>query len=368
MVAQATPSGEATAAPTPTVVESPKPAEEGVKFSHPAVWIRLNNMAHNSKDPEKVDKVSAGAEVDLLLSGQVHDKIQWQADFVATLGNYGGGIQGAASILDLIGKFELAKAFNVWFGRMLVPSDRANFAGPWFMAPWNYPGFYIAGAAPIGPYEGPFGRNDGVTAWGDFGNGKFKYYVGAFDLHQVDANPLVTARLNLALIGSEPGYYHSATYYGKDMLVLGVGAQFKKEGSVESVMAPMPGAMAPVPMTDDFQEINADVLYEKKLAMGTFDLEGCFYNFTGKYDPVKYDWFALVSYLTPKPVGPGYLQPLVRLQMAKERTMDLDWRLLDVQAGYAISQYAARLALVYQNSDIGGTKGNAIFLGIQLQK
>lgn len=34
-------------------------------------------------------------------------------------------------ILDAIGQIELHDAFNVWAGRMLPPSDRANLAGPY---------------------------------------------------------------------------------------------------------------------------------------------------------------------------------------------------------------------------------------------
>lgn len=342
-------------------------AHHGENFTHPALWMRFNNVVGNG---DKLNDIGLGAEVDLLTSGQVHEKIKWQANFVATLGNYGGGIAGNAAILDLIGKFEIDDAFNVWFGRMLVPSDRANFAGPWFMSPWNYPGFYVPGAPPIGPAQGPFGRNDGATAWGQFAGGMLKYYVSAFDLHDQKTSPLFSGRLNLALLNPEPGYYHSSTYYGgKDILAIGVGGQFKKDGSVQPVPMPMPGMMAPAAMMDDFQEFNADVLFEKNLGGGgTIDVEAAVYLFPGEYDPVKYHCFALVSYLTPNPIGWGHLQPLVRLQMAKERGTDKDWRLIDAQLGYAIDKYAARLALGFQNADIAGTKANSIFFGIQLQK
>ena len=100
------------------------------------------------------------------------------------------GRKSTASILDLIGKFELHDTFNVWFGRMLVPSDRSNFSGAWFMAPWSYPGFFVPGGGPIGPRQGAFGRNDGATVWGQFGGGLLKYYASVFDLTAPQTSPL----------------------------------------------------------------------------------------------------------------------------------------------------------------------------------
>jgi hypothetical protein len=321
------------------------------------IWLRFNNAVGNGK---KLNDVDVGGEVDALFAGSVHKYIKWQADFVATFGNYGGGIQGMASILDLIGKFEFDDAFNVWFGRMLVPSDRSNFSGPWFMAPWNYPGFYGPGA-PQGPAQGPFGRNDGATVWGQFNGGLFKYYLSAFDLHDKGTSPLYSGRLNLSLINPEPGYYHSSTYYGaKDILAIGVGGQFKKKGSVAPAMMPampMPGMMPVLPAAADMDDLGA----------GVIDVEAAFYKVQGKYDTVKWHSYALASYLISQRVGWGMFQPLVRVQMAKDQG-DKNWRLIDAQLGYVIDTYAARLALGFQNGDVGGVKSNAIFLGIQLQK
>lgn len=383
----ALPDMPAPAAPAATVEKS-APKEDFKKFDPPSVWMRLDNRLQGRKDKEKLNDIANGAEVDLLLSGQVHEYVKWQADFVATFGTYGSGsIDGKASILDLIGKFESpSNLVNVWFGRMLVPSDRANFAGPWFMSPWNYPGFFPAarmGGAPVGPRQGPFGRNDGATVWGQFLGGYVKYYAGAFDLHDLSTNPLISARLNFSLLNPEPYYYHSATYYGrKDIVALGLGLQYKKGGSVEPAPAAMPAAMdmpatpaAPfVPMTEDYSELSADLLVEKTLGhAGTGTLEGCFYKFNGKYEPVDNDFFVLGSWLLPWKVGVGKFQPLVRYQQAKATTIDGspengDWRLVDAQVGYVVDTYAMRVSLGYQNADIAGAKGNAVQLGIQIQK
>jgi hypothetical protein len=353
--------------PPPVVDESSKPLSV-------SMWGRVGTVASNG---DKFDDLSQTAEVDALFAGKIHPNVSWQADFVGT---YGGGEQsGKAAVLDLIAKLEPDEAFNVWFGRMLVPSDRSNFAGPWFMAPWNYPGL-------SGPREGDFGRNDGVTAWGQFSGGLFKYYAGAFNLHNQGQSPLYSARLNLSLINPEPGFYHSATYYGQDRLAIGVGFQYQKDGATPAgtpAMGTMP-AVGPA-ATFDYTFINADVLYEKVLGGGVLDVEGAFFkpivkdckDVAGVTGPVcpsdggglfpKQGFFGLASFLIPAKVGIGKLQPLFRFQGSSPKTGDMN-TVIDAQVGYVIKDYAARLALGYQGQKIGGVKTNGIFLGLQVQK
>jgi len=43
-------------------------------------------------------------------------------------------------LLDGIAQFEPMPEFNVWIGRMLPPSDRANLYGPYYAVPWSFPG------------------------------------------------------------------------------------------------------------------------------------------------------------------------------------------------------------------------------------
>jgi hypothetical protein len=337
----------------------------------PAIWFRLDNRVQ-AKDPMKSKKLNGfvmGSEVDVLFSGEVHKYVAWQADFVATFGNQsdsGKEMTGSAGILDLIGKFQLHDSFNIWIGRMLVPSDRSNFSGPWFMSAWNYPGFFVPGAAPFGPKQGPNGRNDGATIWGQFLGGYIKYYASAFDLHDVAAKALYSGRLNFTLLNPEPGFYHSSTYYGaKDIIALGLSGQFKKDASAVPAMMP-PDPMAPPPV--NYSMISADLLAEKKFGdagVGTF--EGCFYNYTGKYDPLKNQFYVLGSYLIPTEIGIGRFQPLVRLQQAKTRDSKT-WRLVDAAVSYVVDEYAMRIALNYQNSNLGGFKTNSVTLGVQIQK
>jgi hypothetical protein len=319
------------------------------------VWGRVQNNIHNYSDPKKLNRFSQAAELDILMSAQIVQYIGITANVVAMYGPTGpgkGDITGSVGIMDLIAKLEPDDALHLWVGRMLVATDRSNFSGPWFMAPWNYPGFYVPFAPPVGPREGPSGRNDGATLWGQANGGMLKYYLGAYDLFK-DGNPLISGRINLALINPEPGYYSSSTYYGtKDILALAIGAQYQK------------GTAA----TYNYGMINADLLFEKNTGSGTIDLEGAFYKYTADKDPNDWSYLALASYLTPNKIGLGQLQPLVRLQQNKLNNGGPTWTLVDAQIGYVISEYAARIAVGYQYSNVLDQKGNNIFMGIQLMK
>jgi hypothetical protein len=381
--AEAPPPAAPVAAPAAPAVAATVSAEankvQHKKMDPPAIWFRLDNR-FKSKDPmdgKKLNGFVMGSEVDVLFSGEVHQYVAWQADFVATFGNAVAAgdeanqkITGSADILDLIGKFNLHDSFNIWVGRMLVPSDRSNFSGPWFMSAWNYPGFYGApalGGGPLGPRQGPFGRNDGATVWGQFLGGYLKYYASAFDLHSLGEKALLSGRLNFSLLNPDPGFYHSSTYYGgKDIVALGLMGQFKKNGSA----LPMPAMPDPtfVAMSENYSMLGADLLAEKKFGdAGTGTLEGCFYKFNGKYEPAKNGFYALASYLIPTEIGIGRFQPLVRLQQAKSQT-DKTWRLIDAAVSYVVDEYAMRIALNYQNADIEGIKANSVTVGIQIQK
>ena len=63
-------------------------------------------------------------------------------------------------VMDAIAQFEFKPEFNVWLGRMLPPSDRANLYGPFFGLPWSYPG-----AASNYPNLA-VGRDNGAMVWG----------------------------------------------------------------------------------------------------------------------------------------------------------------------------------------------------------
>ncbi|HMJ52347.1 MAG TPA: hypothetical protein VK540_09730 [Polyangiaceae bacterium] len=356
--------------PPPIPVPAPVPPAAKIE---PAITmnfgVRVGARLQSPTDPEKLDHLGLDTlYLEPRFSARVIEKVGFQANFnVGVPPGAGLAAPGAVGIMDLIAQFDFDDLLHLWAGRLLVPSDRSNFSGPFFMSAWNYPGFYVAGA-PLGPKTGPTGRDNGAVVWGDAMKGKFKYYAGAFGLDQ-PGKPYYTARLNLAIIGSEPGFYHSSTYYGsQDIVAIGAGLQYQQDGSVK------PDGTGP----KDTVTGMADVLAEFKVGEGVITGEVQYYQFTEGYSfatvgpmntPVgapKQAFYALVSYLTP-PVGPGKIQPLVRVQ----RTLDgPGWTILDAFVSYVVKDYDLRVALGYQRTDLGeGTPvGNAIQLGVQLQK
>lgn len=379
------PTGAVVVAPTPDTPPAPAnvpppvppaptdPDAEKYKHINMGVWMRVGAALQKAEDPKKLGGIGVGATVELHMSNQMRKDIQWTANFIGTLGAPDGGSfsgvlppgagpSSSVSVLDAIAQYEPDPAFNVWVGRMLVASDRSNFSGPWFMAPWVYPLFLGAQGNPfavVGPKEGPFGRNDGATVWGQFAGGTFKYYLGAYNMFHASAKPLISGRLNLALLNPEPGFYSSSTYYGMDILAIGVGGQYQKNGD---------GNMAAPDGASDYGMFNADILFEKNLAAsGVLDLEGAFYKYIGDGQAYKQSYMALASYVLPDtPVGK--FQPLVRIQQVMQKNDAPTGTMVDAQVGYIVDSYATRFALGYSHGKLGDTSTNAVFAGVQLQK
>jgi hypothetical protein len=312
--------------------------------------------------------------------GTVTDQLSWVANFNATINAPTMAAPGSVGILDLIAQYKAAPEFNIWAGRLLVPSDRSNFSGPFFSLPWNYPGFYFLGSPPLGPRTGPTGRDQGVTVWGNALEDKLKYYAGAYGIGGTtaasqDSKAYGSGRISYTLQGAEPGYFGSSTYYGaKNVVTIGVGGQYQKSAAVD------PASGAPT----DAITFMADALAEENVAgVGTLTFEGQFYNFTKGYafgataadgTPVLAPgeaFYLLAAYMTPNKIGPGKIQPLLRVQ----HTLDPQgpnaspWTIVDAALAYVIKDYSGRVVLTYQHIDLGSQGGsqNALQLGIQLQ-
>jgi hypothetical protein len=352
------------AAEPPAAAPAPAPApaaEEKLPSIDVGAWLRASLTFQGANDPKKLDDQSMGAYGELHASGKVHKNVSY------TLNLNANGLAGTAGIMDAIIGLDFVDEFHIWSGQLLVPVDRSNFSGPFFMTPWSYPGFFTVGANTVvaAPAEGPSGRNIGSSIWGDINKGMFKYYAGMFNLGNKANRPLFSGRLGYAAIGAEPGYYNSSTYYGdQDILAFGVGAQYQKDGTTAT--DPTTGAVIDA---DDYSDINVDALAEFKLGeSGVISAEAAYYHYSGDYTSVDDHFFGLVSFLSPE-VGVGKLQPMVRYQWAKKD--DLKVSMIDAQVAYVVKGPTMRATLGFQHTDLGDDAagesqiGNAIMIGLQ---
>ena len=254
------------------------------------------------------------------------------------------GSNSTVGMLDVIGKFEITELVNVWFGRMLVPTERGELNGPFYHA--VYDGF----RTPLNPADfstnfgaggaGMYGRDNGVTFFGKIhpGGTHLQYVAGIFtgtrsglvgvgDQGPNGRNSLKYAgRLTWNLLNEEknPGYYTSGTYYGTlgDILALAVGGEYQN-GAAGSLANPAP-----------FGAFTSDILFEKVLqdkSVITFNAEykrywaGNLASFTDATTPAGglgtstffpifsgTSFTAYVLYLFPQEVGIGRFQPYGR--------------------------------------------------------
>jgi hypothetical protein len=333
--------------------------------------LRASGRVQGASDPKKLNDISLDTlYLEARFSGAVNKYFGWQANFNGSAKP--AGSSGPASIMDMILKIDADDAFHVWAGRLLVPSDRSNFSGPFFMSPWNYPGVYSVGGAGgfIGPKTGATGRDDGMVVWGQFVGGKARYFLGAFNLDNVKQSPLYSGRINIALLGEEPGFWGSSTYYGsKDIVAIGGGYQYQKNGSGNIDTTTLNGDA-------NLTIVMGDLLAEKNLpGAGTVSLEGTYYHFDKNYQlpngspNPKQAFYVLASFLTADYMGIGKLQPLVRWQQTSPQNGGTKWTMLDAFVTYVIHDYFLKLTAGYQRTDLGNSMvGNAIQIGFQIQE
>jgi hypothetical protein len=364
--------------PPPSAVAAetkPPTAAEAMPASRPDVlppiqvgaWTRVGGVFQSATDPAKVDDWHMDtAYVELHAGGKIHKNVgvtlNLNGNMVAfpnaSAATAAGQIGSTVGIMDAIIEFNPMDELHLWAGHLLVPVDRANASGPFFMIPWNYPGFLTVGATTVvsAPIEGPYGRNNGAVVWGDISGGKLTYLAGVFDNAAVGSSPLWSGRVRLALWDPEPGFWGNCSYFGdKDLLSIGVGAQYLAHGSSS--------------MTEDkaWAEINADVLIEKKLGGGSFVTgEVAYYHNNVLDGGVSDSMYALAAYATPT-IGVGSIQPMARYQFAKLKNTPgtTPWN-IDVGVSYLIKGPALRLLATYGHTVLpGDASANSVQLGAQ---
>ena len=266
------------------------------------------------------------------------------------------GASNDIGVLDAVAMIEFSPKFNVWFGRFLPPSDRANLYGPYYAHHWSV---FTDGVQDGYPFIFQ-GRDNGAMYWGQFG--MVKVSGGVFDGESATGDDTVISagRVQVDFWDPEGGYYLNGTYYGeKDLLAIGVAAQTADAGDAYSV----------------------DFLLEKKLGNSgviTVESEYAMYDGLGGYGtPVgggyeKQDgWYLLGAYLFPGS-DKGKFQVLAKYGQANFDfgPADLDQDTLEVDLNYLIKTFNARISLYYLDKsfdpDVGGDS-QTVGVGLQIQ-
>jgi len=331
-------------------------------------WLRTSGSFQGASDPKKLNDFHFdNAYVELHAGGKIHKKVGVTLNLNANMTNFGGAdatgsaanqIGATVAVEDAIISFDFQDEFHLWAGHLLVPVDRSNASGPFFMIPWNYPGFLSVGGSTLvaAPHEGPSGRNNGAVIWGDIAGGRLTYLAGVFDNGNVSSSPLYSGRLRVALLDPEPGFWGNGSYFGdKDLLSIGVGGQYQAHGSATALEDKAYG------------EFNVDALLEKKIpGGGFFTAEGAFYYYNVASGGVNESAYGLLAYATPT-VGVGNIQPMVRYQWAhvKDGTGTSPWN-IDAALSYLIKGPALRVLVNYNHTYLADSvTANSVQLGAQ---
>jgi hypothetical protein len=259
------------------------------------------------------------------------------------------------NVLDAAAQYSASPMFNIWAGRFLPPSDRANLYGPYYSNEWAT---YTDGVQDGYPFLAT-GRDNGVMYWGQFGIAKIS--AGAFDGATTTGNKNVlgAGRIQLDFWDKEDGYYLNGTYYGaKNLLAVGAAAQAQDGNSAW----------------------NVDFLLEKKVPGGgafTVESEYADYDRLGGYNS-RYGedkgGYVLGSYLFPRLEGmAGRLQLMgkfAKADFSKGLTpadADYNQKTTEVNFNYIINDFNARLMLFFKNTSFSAIQTNSKQVGIGFQ-
>jgi hypothetical protein len=264
------------------------------------------------------------------------------------------GITNKVGVLDAVARFEMSPKFNIWAGRFLPPSDRANLYGPYYSHHWSV---YSDGIQDGYPFVA-VGRDNGAVYWGDFG--KVKVAAGGFDGASATGNAKVlgAGRVQIDLWDPESGYYLNGTYYGgKNLLAIGGAAQVQSGNTASSV----------------------DFLLERKLpneGVVTIESEYANYHELGGYDSNyarSQGAYVLGSYLFPKPVGMGKFEILGKFGKARftrgksAANTNYDQKTSEFNFNYVIKEFNARVMFFYKFTDFNAVKTDFQQAGVGLQ-
>lgn len=259
--------------------------------------------------------------------------------------DYYGGTVNTLGIQDAVFEYDPSPKFNIWFGRMLPPSDRDDYTGPFYANEWL---MYQDGVQD--GYPGIFqGRLNGITYWGDFHTGivKIKASAGLFDGGTAvpgNSRILSGGRIQFDFWDAEDGFFLNSTYYGdKNILAIGGATEVQTDKTATTV----------------------DFLLEKKIMNGgafTVESEYSRYNRLGGYTGTSGTGeelsiyksegaYGLASVLFPKVIGIGKVEVLGKFADAeftnglgpKGTNPSYKQKTTEVDLGYIIKQFDARV-------------------------
>jgi hypothetical protein len=273
----------------------------------------------------------------LYVNGSVTDNIK------LTFNTEYDGATDTVLVMDAIARFEFSDYLNIWAGRFLPPSDRANLYGPYFANDWTPYADKVADFYP----DVAIGRDNGVAYWGDFG--PLKVSFGLFDGESLGKSTAVKDPSKLVVAGralwdfwdKEKGYYLNGTYYGdKDLLALGVAFQELNSKT-------------------DYSVVGVEAEYQHDNGLNTAATNS--------------GWYVLADYLFPHPIGWGKLQLLDKYSHkifdATDTTFASHYRTNEAEVNYVIKEFSARVGVYYltQSSNAVGFGPTDRETGIKLQ-
>ena len=294
----------------------------------------------------------------------------------AGYGNQGNEVQ----ILDAVAQIGVSDKFNIWFGRFLPPSDRANLYGPYYAHHWAVYSDSLQDGYPF-IFQG---RQNGAVYWGQFG--KVKLSMGAFDGSSTEignsSSSLISAgRLQVDFWDPEPGYYLNGTYYGqRNLLAIGFAGQAQSGDSVASTVG-YDGTTIDKLTTKTSSSF--DFLLERMTGGGSavsIEVEVVRYNGLGGYPSVAGAQFqtltggyALASYLFPKMEGPGQFEILGKYGVAsfsQDRSgihPNFDQKTTEVDFNYILNQFNARMMIFVKKTTYTAVRMDDVQIGLGLQ-
>ena len=312
--------------------------------------LQTSYVHTSTEDAEDVDRFPVD-HARLYVSGKATELVSFMfnTDYYSSDNTFG--------VMDAVAQFAFSPKFNVWAGRFLPPSDRANLYGPSYSHHWAV---YSDGVQDGYPFIFQ-GRANGAMYWGQFG--KVKLSGGAFDGTTLNGDDTVMAagRVQVDFWDAENGYYLNGTYYGdKNLLAIGAAGQVQGE---------------------DKSAYNVDFLLERKVGMGgayTVEAEWAKYDRLGGYSG-RYGTddggYLLGAFLFPRMAGPGRFEILGKYAQARFREgitpldPNYDQKTSEIDFNYVIKQFNARIMMFYKDTRFDAVRTNfkQFGVGVQLQ-